>query len=1151
MRFDRLDLVRYGIFTDHSLDLSSQGLDFHLVSGPNEAGKSTLRNAISELLFGIATKSPYDFLHGSKEMCLGAIVSHQGNNLEFLRRKARKLPLRDRDGNPLADDALSPFLSSADRAFFERMFGLDHSRLVRGGADILNAKDDVSRMLFEASAGLDSLGKFRERLEAEASSLWDKRKAKDRAYYKALAEYSDAKNELKNATVRAEAFRQVKQQVENANYALEEASESYQALETEQARLQRMRRVSPLLQSRKELLQRRQELGELIMLPDSASEQLARVQEEMARAQASIVRHQDLLVAVHTRLQSLVLDEALLSEDQAITELEELRVEVRKFPVDIEKRKSEVALKWQQVQRAASDLGWAARDEEAIAECLPSKVLRAELAKWARAHEGLLAKREGASRTLSNRVEEASARAQELRSLAVVDAPLAMRQALEQARALGNVDAQRQQRLQKVQQALEARDNCLMRLRPWTGELTVLADMQLPSDESIREGQAHKAQLRARLEAAQRTLSQTQTELEQQSAKVQQMQRRHAVVTLEELAERRRSRDALWSQMRAGQVPLVTRGDEYEEAVHKADELSDRRYQDAAQVKELEQLVDSVELLQIKQDSQRRDAELAQDELQNAEKALSERLSHLGLFAMDEGNLIGWCHHRVEALAADREAETARKELNDFELQVERVVRELAETLEHDQIQEGSLSSLVAIAEDHVEEARTLAARRQQLLRQSEQDQTVLESLRAVAADAEQVVAQWEAHWKELLEACHLKGDVSSAGAEAALNIFQDISGALEDMESLRKSRIASMERDLGRFSESARQLATKIAPSLAEEAPDIVSRELFTKLQEAQAAQKEMQAAKREAAGHEKQLEEAKAALAEAKLRLGPLLSAASVTEVEALAVAIERSNEARQLDKALSECTKSILDSGDGLSLHELEQEIAELDVSALPALVAQNDEERKQAIETRDTCLLAKKEAERKRDAICGQADAATAAARAEEALSEMAGSIERYIKVYIGARLLRWSIDRYREEKQDPLLARASEMFAKLTLGSFERLSVDFDSQPPQLLGQRPNGKDVHVDGMSEATRDQLFLALRLAAVELHLQRGLPLPFVADDLFINYDDERAQAGFLVLAELAQHTQVIYLTHHAHLVPLAESAIGPKLRVHHLER
>ena len=39
----------------------------------------------------------------------------------------------------------------------------------------------------------------------------------------------------------------------------------------------------------------------------------------------------------------------------------------------------------------------------------------------------------------------------------------------------------------------------------------------------------------------------------------------------------------------------------------------------------------------------------------------------------------------------------------------------------------------------------------------------------------------------------------------------------------------------------------------------------------------------------------------------------------------------------------------------------------------------------------------------------------------------------------------------------------------------------------------------------------------------------LPFLADDLFVNFDDERSEAGVRVLAELAKYTQVLFFTHH----------------------
>jgi uncharacterized protein YhaN len=56
----------------------------------------------------------------------------------------------------------------------------------------------------------------------------------------------------------------------------------------------------------------------------------------------------------------------------------------------------------------------------------------------------------------------------------------------------------------------------------------------------------------------------------------------------------------------------------------------------------------------------------------------------------------------------------------------------------------------------------------------------------------------------------------------------------------------------------------------------------------------------------------------------------------------------------------------------------------------------------------------------------------------------------------------------------------------------------------------------------------------------------LPLVADDLFINFDDARAAAGFRVLGQLAGKTQILFFTHHAHLVELAREAVSADIAV-----
>ena len=72
---------------------------------------------------------------------------------------------------------------------------------------------------------------------------------------------------------------------------------------------------------------------------------------------------------------------------------------------------------------------------------------------------------------------------------------------------------------------------------------------------------------------------------------------------------------------------------------------------------------------------------------------------------------------------------------------------------------------------------------------------------------------------------------------------------------------------------------------------------------------------------------------------------------------------------------------------------------------------------------------------------------------------------------------------------------------MTLQSFERLEADAQEERPVLVGLRPDGTRVPADGMSEGTRDQLFFALRLAAVEASSIAGKPMPLSSTTYWCN--------------------------------------------------
>jgi uncharacterized protein YhaN len=177
-----------------------------------------------------------------------------------------------------------------------------------------------------------------------------------------------------------------------------------------------------------------------------------------------------------------------------------------------------------------------------------------------------------------------------------------------------------------------------------------------------------------------------------------------------------------------------------------------------------------------------------------------------------------------------------------------------------------------------------------------------------------------------------------------------------------------------------------------------------------------------------------------------------------------------------------------------------------------------------------------------------DAATKAQEAEDALAEARAAAERYARLHLARVLLRSGIDRFRREQQGPLLRAAGAHFALLTGGRYVRLSVDQDnSGRAVLLAIGDEGMECPAAALSEGARDQLYLALRVASIEAHAAKAEPLPFIADDLLVHFDDARAAAAIALLAELGRATQVILFTHHDHIAALAAGRAG--VAVQHL--
>ena len=424
--------------------------------------------------------------------------------------------------------------------------------------------------------------------------------------------------------------------------------------------------------------------------------------------------------------------------------------------------------------------------------------------------------------------------------------------------------------------------------------------------------------------------------------------------------------------------------------------------------------------------------------------------------------------------------------------------------------------------------------------------QTLTTRLVQEVDEAKAEVRSWNESWEIALSKAGFPASSNVGTVEGALELIGLIEEKMGKMRQIRVERIDAMNVDLKKFAAEAGRLAQMIASELQGQPPAQIAQELAKRLIQSREAFTEATRLKMALMDASAQVVAAQESIQTAIASLQPLMERSGVDSNALLGESIERSDEQRRLNADMSKAKTNLLDGGDGLSREIIEDEVDAADLAQLPSELTQTNDEISDAVQRQTDLSAAHANALRALSEIGGSDAAAKAEARRQEAISQMSDVAERYVKVFTAGRLLRWSIDRYREEKQGPLLARAGAIFSKLTIGSFQRLIVDFEQEPMALEGQRFDGRPVGISGMSDGTRDQLYLALRLAALELHLEQAMPLPFIADDLFINYDDERSKSGLAALATLSEQTQVIFLSHHDYLVPAVQEIFGEQVNV-----
>ena len=142
--------------------------------------------------------------------------------------------------------------------------------------------------------------------------------------------------------------------------------------------------------------------------------------------------------------------------------------------------------------------------------------------------------------------------------------------------------------------------------------------------------------------------------------------------------------------------------------------------------------------------------------------------------------------------------------------------------------------------------------------------------------------------------------------------------------------------------------------------------------------------------------------------------------------------------------------------------------------------------------------------------------------EEELAQLQGD---YDALTIAMEALQEAEDQLHARFSPRLSQRTEDYFARLTEGEYTRVSLDRDFSV--TVGQEGSLADRPLALLSQGTRDQLYLALRLGVADLVLPDPGACPLILDDALLAFDDDRLAMALHLLMVLAEDQQVILFT------------------------
>jgi len=1154
LRFERLDFVAFGPFTDRSLVLGGAPGGLHLIYGRNAAGKSSALRAISDLLFGFPTKSSDDHVHPYAALRVrGTLSNAQGDPVVVQRLKRAKDSLRDAEDAPLDEVVLKRLLGNVDRAMFERVFGLDHERLRDAGVSLLEGGGDVGESLFDAGTGGQGVRRVLVRLREEAEKLFKPRGA-NQEIPQLLERYKAAREHVRNTTNLPEAYLDQQRELERYQAELLELSRELSELRLEREQSRLLQTTLKGVAKRAKLLNELSALGELPELPVNFGERREKVTTSLISCQANIERaERDVARLTHKRSE-LNPPEGLLSVgEETITLLREGIGSTKKALQDLPSREARVLELRGQALAMEQRLGIdAAR--------LPLEALRARRPEEARFRR-LLAERAALSerrRALNERLAQTELDlATRQARLAVLPLPgdvQALERAVQLARHYGDLEGTHSAMTrERAELDVQARAE-LATLSPFDGSLAELCALRVPAREVITRFEQSFLDLTQRAERNAREIERLRGRAAELVRELSVEEQAGAVPSEQELDRARGHRDERFDDLWKNPPEKPSKGlslfeaarlRDYRASVTSADALADRLRREAARVAETARR--RAELQQVTNDQAEKEhlGRGFDDEKLELEQAWATSWQAAGFEPIRPTEMLAWLARRERAVAlvvkettlAEQERELSRKR-EELRSALGLAVGELPEAL--------PLGVAVARAQERMDAERGLAAERNALNLQLAELSVRVGAARKEVETSESEALTRESELTQVIASMGFASTLAAEEVEARLEALSDLLRTREQLAELER-RVSGIKRDVAAFEAEVVAVVSAHANDLAElpsarAASDLVARfdkgrrdaETLTRLQD-------------ELAERSAELEEQRALLKRNQTEAETLLSAARATQLEDLPAIEARTRSARELRAELDGLDATLTEAAGPRGLSALLQEANATNPAQLSARLEDLDE-RVERLE------------ERQAESIRGQqriqaglelfsSTSAVESAEEERALAAaLIARSERWAQLKLSEVLLSREIERYREQNQGPVLRRAASLFQRLTHDEYRGLRLGREERT--LVAVRANDLEVPVEGLNEAARYHLYLALRLASLERYLEHAETLPLVLDDVLIHFDEEGARSALSVLGDFAERTQVLLFTHHRHNVALAEAAVpAGRLFVHEL--